>query len=156
VSADALKTSKQALGLVKQLGRGQGHGTISTPEAVALGQRLWWIIKHASGVLDDLKTRFRQEAALIGPGTQRLTGDDGSHCMIHPEAPSLEVNKDLDIPQLKEALQGSFDDFFETVVSYKPRRDFREQIAAAKPEIQSRLLQSVTLHNRQARVVFKD
>ena len=147
--------ARQALVLISQT-QPEAMATAPQQDVVALGQRLWWIIKHSDQILERVKARLRVDAAALGEGAQRFESPDGTHCMVHPETTAVEVRKDFDLGKLKLVLGDRLEDYFKVVTTYQPRKDFRELVAKAPPEHQAVLLESVTLIPRQSRVVFKD
>lgn len=153
-----LASAKQAL---THLGQVEGVETfldqLDRTELVALGQRLWWLNKRANKVLDGIKIRLRDEAAAQGgSGTCRFDSPDGSHCLIIPHASSLGLRKDADIEAVKTLLGPRWRDFFDEVITYKPRKDFQNRTAACTPAEQAALLGVIDLSDRTPRVVFKD
>jgi hypothetical protein len=137
-------------------GRVQG---LPLPEAVITGQHLWWVIKRATDLLDEIKVRLRNEAAAMpdrGMNTHRFDAPDGSHALVIPSSPTLEVKKDADMPGVKTALGTQFGDFFEEVIVYKPRKSFQTGVTKCAADQQAALLNVVTMQERAPRVVFKD
>lgn len=142
---------RQAMVLIDQI-ESDDVREMPQKDLVLLGQRLWWLIKHAEKLLGVIKDKLRQEAA----GANRRFEADDSHCLVLPQKPTIELRKGLDIAEMKTKLGPRFSEFFEEVVTYKPKPDFKQRTAAADADTAALLLNAVTLNTRSARVVFKD
>ena len=150
---------KQALHLLSQAEDDllQTVGTAPVAELIAVGQRLWWIVDRANKILDLIKVRLRQEAAGT-PGSSRFDSlpGDSAHALVVPQASSLNVRKDADVSGLATLLGDRFPEFFETVTTYRPRKDFQVRVASSPAAEQGALLEAVEMVDRTPRVVFKD
>lgn len=128
-------------------------------EVITTGQRLWWVVKRATVLLDEIKIRLRGEAATMpdkGLNTHRFDAPDGSHALVIPSSPTLEAKKDADMAAVKALLGPQFADFFDEILVYKPRKTFQSGITKCAADQQVALINSVTLTERTPRVVFKD
>lgn len=125
----------------------------SLPELVAVGQRLWWLIKKADKALDVIKDRLRTESGGI---SKKFESGEGSHCMVTYSAPKVTLRKDAEIPKLKAVLGAKFLDLFEESIKYKPRKDFQEAFKECSPEEMAVLLTAVDMTSDPPRISFKD
>lgn len=134
--------------------------TMPLDQLVALGQRLWWVVKRANQILDEIKERLRKEATQFpdrGTATHRFESpEDDTHSLVIPSSAHLTISKATDIDKLKADLGPLFDDYFDTVVTYKPRKDFQIAVRKCNPDVQATLLGAVNVNQRTSRVVFKD
>ena len=130
--------------------------SIPRHKLVSFGQRLWWVIKHASRAMDLIKARLREEANLQG-GTNRFEGEDESHCLIIPSPPAVNVRKDADMMSLRSRLGDEvFDGFFSEVRTWKVDKDFTPMLHALDQAERDKVLEAVDVKDRTPRVVFKD
>ena len=127
----------------------------SVSDLVDTGQRLWLITKKVTPILERIKVRLREEAA-PSSGTSYFDSDFGRSCMVVPQPPTLTTHKETDIEGLKTMLGDAFPEFFEEVVTYRPREGFNKKTLALPLDQQSALFEGVTLNNRTPRVVFKE
>lgn len=132
--------------------------SLTVDEQVQIGTQLWKLAKRTNAALDDLKSSLRAEAVeqCAGPGTQHINAQDGSCCSITIPKPSPAVKKDADIEGVKQVLKDRFDSLFETVVTYKPRREFEKRTASCSPEQMNVLLDVLEMKEHTPRVSFKD
>lgn len=132
----------------------------STEEVVALGQRLWWLVKRSTKALDPIKVRLRelavQQAGSV-PGCQRFEASDGAHCIVTIPNSSLILRKDADMHKVKSIL-GDADFFlcFDEIVTYKPKKDIQD-IASKFPKDKAAAVMTVLdMADNTPKVAFKD
>ena len=148
-----LKRALAALGNIDQEA-GSLVAQASVPDLVAVGQRLWWLIKKANKALEPIKERMRAEA---GGVTKKFEAGDGTaHCMVICSVPKVSLRKDADITRLKAALGAKFSDLFDERVSYQPRKDFQELVKECSANEKQAVLSAVDMVSDPARISFKD
>lgn len=147
-----LKTALAELGNIDQEA-GNLVPQTGAPDLVAVGQRLWWIIKKSNKALDVIKERLREEA---NGTTTRFESGEGSHCMVICPAIKAVIRKDTDIPKLKTELGERFLDIFEEVVTYKLRKDFKDSMKFCTPQELLAVLRSTDMVEDTPRITFKD
>jgi len=147
---------KQALTLLGQAeDAAPDVSNVPVADLVILGQRLWWIGKRVNKMLDPIKVRLRAEAQ-TSQGACRFDAVDGSHCLVIPHSASLNLRKDADVGGLKQLLGDRFPEFFDEVITCRPRKDFQIKTAGCTTDVQAALLESIDMSDRTPRVVFKD
>lgn len=124
-------------------------------ELVAFGQRVWWLSKRLNKVMDIIKIRIREHAQ-GGVGTQKLEALDGSFAIVSPQPANLVLRKDTDIDQLKVSLGDKFDAVFDTVVTYKPKKDIQDQVVNLTQEQIAVIMSVVDMTDTTPKVAFKD
>lgn len=131
----------------------------SVERRVELGSVLWDVGDRVAEVLDRIKDGLRSEALtrLQGQtGSCVLEGDDlGEANITIPEA-TLRVPRGKNVADIKQALGSDFSLFFEEVVTYKPRREFEERVAAVSDPLHRKiLLSSIERVEQTPRVSFR-
>jgi len=137
----------------------QGIATLSLDDQIILGQRLWAARKRAEEALDPIKDNLRAEAVKQTggkPGAAHLDATDGSRCTVSIPQPSLQVKKDADMAGLKTLLGGAFNDLFEEVVTYKPRKDLQTTAPTLPPDQTKAVLGAVERVEPTPKVFFKE
>lgn len=124
-------------------------------DLVSFGQRVWWLTKRLNKVMEPVKARIR-DYAVSGAGTQRLEASDGSFAIVSPQPANLVLRKDTDIDQLKVALGDKFDIVFDTVVTYKPKKDIQDQVVNLTQEQVAVVMSVVDVADTMSKVAFKD
>lgn len=132
---------------------------MSTDDLVAFGQRVWWLNKRLNKTFELVKVRLREIALARAAGVngpQRLEALDGSHAivMIQPEAMTLK--KTADMTQVAEILGNKFGLVFETVTTYRPRKDFQEQIQLLDADEAATAMAVIDMTDLTPKVMFKD
>jgi hypothetical protein len=157
-----IKLAKQTLDTLNSTQQ-EVDGNISTmpiEQLVVLGQRLWWIVKRANQILDVIKHRLREEATQFpdrGSITHRFEAvEDETHSLVIPSSPQLTINGTTDMDKLKAELGPLFDEYFVTVTTHKPRKDFQVAVRQCDPKVQAILMGAINVNQRTSRVVFKD
>jgi hypothetical protein len=128
-------------------------------ELVSFGQRIWWVHKRLSKALDPVKTRLREIALVRSNGSmeqQRLESADGSHAIVTPQPETMVLRKDANIEQVKIGLGAKFDDLFEKVTGYRPRKDIQSKIRMLTPTELTLVMSAVDMTDTKAKVEFKD
>lgn len=143
---------RQATALVREIGSAVSP-SMPVPDAVDVGSLLWAVVDYADEHLEVIKDRLRREARPRGTGPHVFDGNGTARCQVVVPQPSPSVP---DAKSLKDALdQATFDELFDTVVSYKPKADFANRLLGL-PESQQRvILQRVRLSDPTPRVSFK-
>ncbi len=129
--------------------------TMSLDDLVAFGQRVWWLNKRLTKVMIPIKNRIR-DFAKDGDGTQKFLSVDGSQAIVSPQPATLVMRKDVDIDQIKVALGDVFDQVFDTVVTYKPKKDIHDQVACLSSDQISVIMSVVDMTDTTPKVAFKD
>ena len=150
-------TARQALALIQQHGEAEVE-LLTRDDLVSLGQRLWWLSKHVSNLIEKVKDRLRKEAARKPSKDQQRfeAGDQSGHCLVIPSPSTVEVKPDADMRPIRQALGAAFSEYFDEDTIYRPRKGFQDRFINATPEEQARLLEVVTVNPRASRVIFKD
>jgi hypothetical protein len=152
--ADWITSAKQALTIVKAIDN-EKLPSEQQADLVSLGQHLWSLLKHGDETLDVIKARLRLDASSSTKVTD-FTGPEG-HCKVVPQVDSIALHKDTNIADLKAKIgEVKFAEFFETVVTYKPRKGLRDNISAEDPYIIGVVLGALDVTPRTARVTFED
>ena len=150
----SLKQALTALGDIDQ-----EAGTLvpraTLPDLVAVGQRLWWIVKRANKALDVIKDRLRIEGGGFNT-SRRFESGEGSHCMVLCPPQKMVLRKDADISRLRAVLGDKFSDFIEESVQYKLRKDFPKLVKDCTGDETKALLESVDMVSGTPRITFKD
>jgi len=129
-------------------------------ECIQIGQVLWDLSKLSSESLKPIKECLRKEAlrATSGkPGCVRLDAP-GARCTVTVPATQVQINPGSNIAALKELLgEDLFGDLFEEIpVSYRPRKNFRQQVSKLKePKQIKAALEAVLVTEDLPRVSFK-
>ena len=134
------------------------QGNLDTDEQIQLGTQLLSLAKKSSTLLDILKTHLREMAVQkdTKPGTQHFNAKDGSRCTVTIPKSSMTVKQDADIPGLKALLGSLFDSLFETVVTYKPRKEFKAKVVSCNPDQTQAVVEVVEVKENTPRVSFKE
>jgi len=157
MKATRLEISTRALQILAALEGGKDLKNMPREDLVDVGQRLWWLVKKADGVLTEIKEILREEALSLSPQEMtRFDSPSGAHCLVIPSKSSVALKKNIDVDALKATLGPTFSSFFETLVTYRVRKEFQPLVASAPPAIQNAVLSSITMEDRTPRVVFKD
>lgn len=158
ILAEWLQYAYDALNAIEDAGD-QDVMTVPPKELVTMGWRLNDILKHTTEVLEQIKTRLRQEAAKMPKGqieNQRFKSDGPYSCLVIPEPSTVDLKETTDIPKLKADLGSNFTVYFEEIVKYKPVRNFQELVVKAPPAEQTLLFEAIDQNQRKARVSFTD
>jgi len=118
-------------------------------DRVVLGQRLWWLVKRATQMLEPIKEDLRAS------GCARIDTADGSHCLILPSPTSVDIPKEH-IETIRNALGQRFSLYFDQVTEARLKKDFLTLLSDTSEEDRDILYQHLTLTPRLARVIFKD
>lgn len=128
---------------------------MSLDDLVSFGQRVWWLTKRLNKAIEPVKARIR-EHTVSGTGTQRLESLDGSFAIVSPQPANLVLRKDTNIEHLKASLGDKFDTMFDTVVTYRPKKDIQDQVANLNQEQVMIVMSVVDMTDTTPKVTFKD
>ena len=130
---------------------------------VGLGQRLWWLSKRVTKALDPIKARLRDLAvqrANGAAGVQRFDGyafDPTVGCTAVISPPTIIMRRDVDMGAIREFLgQAKFDEVFDTVTFYRPRKDITDRIANLEAAEASLVMAAVDVADMTPKISFKD
>lgn len=128
-------------------------------EKVEIGSLLWDLRDLVSDTLDKIKDELRDEALSKlkrNPGIENFQGSFSGSCSVTVPKPSTRIVKGTDMSTLRTMLGDDFSLFFEETVSYKPRREFEERVAALEdPLHQQVLIKSIEHKDNTPRVSFR-
>lgn len=142
-----------------EINREINRRNISLKEWVGIGQKLMVLVNESAKAVGFIKDMLRKEAAARAdgkPGSHYFPGIDGSQCIVNIPTPVLQMKKDADIDSLRRLLGDKFDLFFETVVTYRPRKEFYLKTAACNEKEVQAIVDAVDLVDGTPRVMFKD
>jgi len=162
VPATHAETIRQAIQSMGNMDREVANEIPKMPkeDLVILGQRLWWLIKRATRTLDPIKARFRelaiQQASGVA-GNQRFEATDGSHCIVVIQNVTPVVRKDSDMAKLRASIGDVlFDQCFDTVTVYKPKKNIQELVAGMPPDNANSIMSILDMADGTPKVMFKD
>lgn len=100
-------------------------------EVVEAGTILAAIVTSATNALTDIKSNLRDTALseLEGSGSVDIEGSEVGKVTVTVPKPKLSLVKGTDPEVLKRHLGDNFDLYFETKVSYAPRKNAGEMVA---------------------------
>jgi len=128
---------------------------MSLGDLVSFGQRVWWMTKRFNRTLEVVKGRIR-ECIQDGKEAKRLEALDGSFAIVSPQPGNLILRKDVDVSQIKALLGDKFDILFDTVTTYRPKRDIQDRIGNLTQEQVAIVMSVVDVPDTTAKVTFKD
>lgn len=134
-------------------------GSLSTPEAVALGQSLWALTRRATEVVEPIKERLRSEAFLAASsttGSHRIDGLDGMSCNVVFAPANFQLRSDANMADLHTTLGGLFSELFDEKITYKPRSNFAAAVKRVPADALAPLLAAVEMKENAAKVYFTD
>jgi hypothetical protein len=155
---DKLRSAAEQLaGLIDEV-NGLDCPELEPEELTDVGQVLWEMNAGLNKSLKPIKEALRKTAVERwghDPGPRHFTGYQGSESVVTVPNPTLKVRPGADMEKLRQAIgEVAFGDHFDT--SYKPRKSFRNRVAACSDQIrQASLLGVVDEVEGTPRVSFK-
>jgi hypothetical protein len=126
---------------------------------IEIGSILRDVSDAFGGLLDKIKEKVREHAVRRTggrAGTCLLEGNDLGEATVNIPEASLRLTRDKSIEELRRALGGDFDLFFEEVTTHRPRKDFEARVAVLQDTSSKKtLLASVERVEATPRVGFK-
>lgn len=126
---------------------------------VEVGSAMSAAVASANALLNVVKARLREEAIKDlkhAPGAQVYQGVEGGEVTVTNPEPSLQLLKDSDPDVLRRELGSDFDLYFDTRITYKPKKAAGERIVKLASGKQKTVLMTA-LHSVDGtpRVSFK-
>ena len=132
---------------------------MSEEELVIFGQRVWWLTKRLGKAFEPVKVRLRELAltrANGALGAQRFEAIDGSHVIVSIPAGTMVMRKDADMEKVQSVLGDKFDTVFETVTTFRPRKDMQDQVVGWAADELAAVMSVVDMADPTPKVAFKD
>jgi len=153
-----LTVLKDAVTLLKALPESQVEDLDSTAK-LELGQILWRLWKHSNKLLDPIRVDLRAAALTLSggdTGPQKFEGPDAQASVMVVNS-VVSIRKGADMEGLKATLgDGMFGALFETVVTYKPRKDFNTRTGACDANQTAAAFNVLDVKPGTPRVSFQD
>lgn len=130
--------------------------TLSPPDVVDLGHKIWEISNTLQNLEEALKGHMRarvtQELGSCA-GTVRYAGLQGSTCVVRVPKPRVKIRKGADLKGAQETLGKGFEKYFST--KHTPVRGFLDLASEADLDTMGLLQELVDISTDRPRVTYK-